>query len=187
MKIELSTSISTSKEMFCLLWIVPEGLIHQAQEDNHQIEDLGADYFNALLSRFFFQPSNSRKLRFVMHDLINDLAQDVAIEICFNLEIVDEISKSTCHLSFVCSKYNLFKKFEARDQMEQLRTFLALSINIYNKKKCYSSTKVFHDLLPKLRCLRVLSLSCYEINELPDLISDLKHLRYLNLSHTVFK
>lgn len=64
--------------MFCLLWIVPEGLIHQAQEDNHQIEDLGADYFNALLFRFFFQPSNSRKLRFVMHDLINDLAQDVA-------------------------------------------------------------------------------------------------------------
>ena len=81
----------------------------------------------------------------------------------------------------------MFKKFEARDQMEQLQTFLNLSINVDNKKKCYSSTKVFHDLLPKLRCLRVLSLSCYEINELPDSIGDLKHLRYLNLSHTVLK
>ena len=46
---------------------------------------------------------------------------------------------------------------------------------------------MFHDLLPKLRCLRALSLSCYEINELPDSIGDLKHLRYLNLSHTVLK
>lgn len=162
--------------VYCSREIVPEGLIHQAQEDNHQIEDLGADYFNALLSNFFFQPSNSRKLRFVMHDLINDLAQDVATEICFNLEIVDEISKSTCNLSFVRSKYNVFKKIEARDQMEQLRTVLSLSINVDNKKKCYLSTKVFHDLLPKLRCLRVLSLSCYEINELVDSIGDLKHL-----------
>ncbi|RVW88676.1 putative disease resistance RPP13-like protein 1 [Vitis vinifera] len=174
------------EKQLILLWMA-EGLIHQAKGDNWQIEDSGTDYFNELLSRCFFQPSNNRKLRFVMHDLINDLAQDVAAEICFTLENVDKISKSTRHLSFMCSKYDVFKKFEVCEQMEQLRTFFALPINIDNEKQCYLSAKVFHYLLPKLRHLRVLSLSCYEINELPDSIGDLKHLRYLNLSHTALK
>ncbi|KAJ9697498.1 hypothetical protein PVL29_009357 [Vitis rotundifolia] len=173
------------EKQLILLWMA-EGLIRQAKGDNRQIEDLGADYFNALLSRCFFEPSNNLKLRFVMHDLINDLAQDVAAEICFNLENVDEISKSTRHLSLVRSQYDVFKRFEACDKLEQLRTFVALSINIDNKK-CYLSTRVFRDLLPKLRRLRVLSLSYYEISELPDSIGDLKHLRYLNLSHTALK
>ncbi|KAL6339454.1 hypothetical protein AAG906_032989 [Vitis piasezkii] len=157
------------EKQLILLWM-GEGLIHQAKGDNRQIEDSGTDYFNELLSRCFFQPSNNRKLRFVMHDLINDLAQDVAAEICFTLENVDQISKSTRHLSFM-SITNIF----------------ALPINIDNEKQCYLSAKVFHDLLPKLRHLRVLSLNCYEINELPDSIGDLKHLRYLNLSHTALK
>ncbi|KAJ9697501.1 hypothetical protein PVL29_009360 [Vitis rotundifolia] len=153
------------QKQLILLWMA-EGLIHQAKGDNLQIEDSGADYFNELSSRCFFQPSNNRELRFVMHDLINDLAQDVAAEICFTLENEDKISKSTRHLSFMRSECDVFKKFE---------------------KQCYLSTKVFHHLLPKLRHLRVLSLSCYEINELPDSIGDLKHLRYLNLSHTALK
>ncbi|RVW88712.1 putative disease resistance RPP13-like protein 1 [Vitis vinifera] len=174
------------EKQLILLWMA-EGLIHQAKGDNRQIEDSGADYFNELLSRCFFQPSNNRELRFVMHDLINDLAQDVAAEICFTFENLDKISKSTRHLSFMCSEYDVFKKFEVCEQMEQLRTFFALPINIDNEKQCYLSAKVFHYLLPKLRHLRVLSLSCYEINELPDSIGDLKHLRYLNFSHCTQK
>ncbi|KAJ9697432.1 hypothetical protein PVL29_009311 [Vitis rotundifolia] len=132
-----------------LLWMA-EGLIHQAKEDNRQMEDLVC----------FFQPSsNSKSQLFIMHDLINDLAQD----------------------------YDVFKKFEVLNKPEQLQTFVALPVTVDNKMKCYLSTKVLHGLLPKLIQLRVLSLSGYEINELPDSISDLKHLRYLNLSHTKLK
>ena len=174
------------QKQLILLWMA-EGLIHQAKEDNRQMEDIGADYFNELLARCFFQQLNNYEFRFVMHDLINDLAKDVATEMCFNLENVKENCKSTRHLSFVHSEYDVFTKFEVCDQVEQLRTFLALPINTDKKQKCYLSTKVFHELLPKLKCLRVLSLSCYEINELPDSIGDLKHLRYLNLSYTALK
>ena len=42
-------------------------------------------------------------------------------------------------------------------------------------------------LLPKFRYLRVLSLFCYDIIELPDSIGSLKHLRYLNVSYSYIK
>ncbi|THG13711.1 hypothetical protein TEA_022208 [Camellia sinensis var. sinensis] len=51
------------------------------------MEDVGDEYFRELLSRSFFQPSSTGKTsKFVMHDLINDLAQVVARETCFRLE-----------------------------------------------------------------------------------------------------
>ncbi|KAF7815609.1 putative disease resistance RPP13-like protein 1 [Senna tora] len=47
------------------------------------------------------------------------------------------------------------------------------------------SVVVTHDLLPKLECLRVLSLAGYgNITELPNSIGNLEHLRYLNLEST---
>ncbi|KAL7233954.1 hypothetical protein ACSBR1_017541 [Camellia fascicularis] len=72
------------KEEIVLLWMA-EGFI--LQEGEKQIEDVGGEYFQELLSRSFFQPSSTGKSsKFVMHDLINDLAQVVARETCFRLE-----------------------------------------------------------------------------------------------------
>uniref|UniRef100_A0A2N9GPY3 R13L1/DRL21-like LRR repeat region domain-containing protein n=1 Tax=Fagus sylvatica TaxID=28930 RepID=A0A2N9GPY3_FAGSY len=59
-----------------------------------------------------------------------------------------------------------------------LRTFLPLS----KENWCHLTNHVPNCLLPRLRCLRVLSLRGYEIFELPNSIGDLKHLRYFNLS-----
>ena len=85
-----------------LLWMA-ECLI-QPQEGDKQMEHLGSEYFQDLLSRSFFQQSSTNKLqhemprwnpldlssmkkpRFVMHDLIKDLARRVARDICFRIE-----------------------------------------------------------------------------------------------------
>ncbi|XP_022770119.1 putative disease resistance RPP13-like protein 1 isoform X2 [Durio zibethinus] len=171
------------------LWIA-EGFIHQPK-GLKQVEDLGSEYFHDLLSRSFFQQSSVSKSCYMMHDLINDLAQYVAGEVCFKLE--DRINgngqcyvpKRARHSSFIRQKYDVVAKFESFNNMKRLRTFVALPVFVPDPEvECYLSNTVFQDLLPKLGCLRVLSLSGYCISELPDSIGDLNHLRYLNLSRT---
>ncbi|KAL7204051.1 hypothetical protein ACSBR2_017169 [Camellia fascicularis] len=72
------------EEELVLLWMA-EGFIQKQRKK--QMEDVGSEYFRELLSRSFFQPSSTGKSsKFVMHDLINDLAQVVASETCFRLE-----------------------------------------------------------------------------------------------------
>ncbi|XP_059440896.1 putative disease resistance RPP13-like protein 1 [Corylus avellana] len=167
-----------------LLWMA-ECLIQQPEGDK-QMEDLGSEYFKDLLSRSFFQQSSMDKQRFVMHDLINDLARRVAGDICFKME--DEIQggnrmrfpKKVRHSSYLGGKYDIAKKFEPFFELKCIRTFLPLPRPI----DCHLAHNVPHQLLPKLLCLRALSLSGYCIVEVPDSIGDLKHLRYLDLSYT---
>ncbi|KAH7548483.1 hypothetical protein JRO89_XS14G0141400 [Xanthoceras sorbifolium] len=148
-----------NKKDIVLLWIA-EGLI-QKQKDNMQLEDLGGEYFNELLSMSLFQQSVNNESKYVMHDLINDLAQWVCGETSFRLEEKDEenqqpiMSERTRHFSFISTRYNDKEKFE-----------------------------VVSDLLSKFGKLRALSLEWYYITELPDSIGNLIHLRHLNLSHT---
>ncbi|EOX96615.1 LRR and NB-ARC domains-containing disease resistance protein, putative isoform 3 [Theobroma cacao] len=180
------------KDELVQLWIA-EGFIHQLK-GMKQVEGLGFEYFHELLSRSFFQQSSVSKSCYMMHDLINDLAQYVAGEVCFRLE--DKISsngkcyvsKRARHSSFIRQKYDVHKKFESFYKMKCLRTFLALPVFVSDLEgECYLTKMLFQDLLPKLRCLRVLSFSGYCISELPDSIGDLNHLRYLNLSRTRVK
>ncbi|KAL6327609.1 hypothetical protein AAG906_021900 [Vitis piasezkii] len=146
------------------------GLI-QPLEGNKQMEDLGAEYFRELVSRSF---SNGAKC---------------SGHLCFNLEDKLEhnknkiISRDTRHVSYNRCYNEIFKKFEALKEEEKLRTFIALPI-YGGPPWCNLTSKVFSCLFPKLRYLRVLSLSWYSIKELPNSVGDLKHLRYLNLSNT---
>ncbi|CAL5379258.1 unnamed protein product [Camellia sinensis] len=169
------------EEELVLLWMA-EGLIEQPK-GGEQMEDLGRKYFHELVSRSFFQPSSGNKLNFIMHDLINDLAQNVAGDKCFrfknNLEYGrhNKISDKARHSSYVGSDYEGIKKFKVFDDAKCLRTFLQ-----FFPPSIHASRYLFHDLLPKLKCLRELRLHCNGMDELPDFIGDLKHLRYLDVS-----
>ncbi|KAF2293675.1 hypothetical protein GH714_004100 [Hevea brasiliensis] len=164
-----------------LQWMA-EGFLQQQQELK-QMEALGHEYFQDLLLRSFFQPSTSNKSQYVMHDLINDLAQSVSGEVCFNL---DDKSKSinsyskVRHSAFICYPYDISQRFEVFKEMNSLRTFLPLPKHWGN---CLASN-VVHESVPTLKRLRVLSLSGYQFEELPSSIGDLKHLRYLDLYRT---
>ncbi|XVE81348.1 hypothetical protein DITRI_Ditri15bG0056500 [Diplodiscus trichospermus] len=167
------------------LWMV-EDLVEHPKE-HMKMEEVGHEYFKSLLSRSFFQQSSGDESSFIMHDLINDLAKFVAGEFFCQLEGNKgkcRMTKRTRHLSNIKEEYDLFHKFEGLDESNHLRTFLTLSSSSWSWSSSVTD-RLVHDLLPKLRQLRVLSLSKYEnINKLPDNIGDLKHLRYLNLSET---
>ncbi|XP_022764727.1 putative disease resistance protein RGA1 isoform X2 [Durio zibethinus] len=167
------------------LWMA-EGFLNGANTER-RIEDLGRECFEELVSRSFFQASGRAQSLFVMHDLINDLAQFVAEETYFKRERNEGMKNPsrTRHSSYVIGEYDGIKKFETFFEAKSLRTFLPFDTMMpLQYAKCFLSDNVLDDLLPRLKCLRVLSLKRYHISEIPDFIRILKHLRYLDFSYT---
>lgn len=174
------------KKELILLWMA-EGFLEHSQR-NKTAEEVGHDYFIELLSRSLIQQSNDDgKEKFVMHDLVNDLALVVSGTSCFRLECGGNMSKNVRHLSYNQGRYDFFKKFEVLYDSKCLRSLLP--INLCNwVGGCYLSSKVVEDLIPKLKRLRVLSLKNYRnINILPESVGSLVELRYLDLSFTKIK
>ncbi|KAJ0673124.1 putative P-loop containing nucleoside triphosphate hydrolase, leucine-rich repeat domain superfamily [Helianthus annuus] len=175
------------KEELVLLW-VGEGYLNESVA-NKSPECLGHECFEKLLSRSFFQRAPSGEPFFVMHDLMNDLAKFVAGEYFLRfdnkMEMTEEALSKYRHMSFIREKYVGFQKFEAFQRAKSLRTLLAVYVGVEESwNRCYISNKIVVDLLSRLPLLRVLSLRCFNINEVPDPICGLQHLRYLNLSET---
>jgi Leucine-rich repeat (LRR) protein len=166
------------KDELVLLWMA-EGFLPQPQ--NITMEEVGDDYFLALVSRSLFQRSKSDEHdEYVMHDLVSDLAKFISKEftLCHEDDYSrDEILSKTRHFSF--SPENA-KKFETFNESMRLRTIINL-----RKHKIFMPENKF--LLPMIRCLRVLILSHVGISELPDSIGKFKHLRYLSLFSTDIK
>ncbi|XP_070674036.1 putative disease resistance RPP13-like protein 1 [Malus domestica] len=169
------------KSELVLLWMAEDLL---QPEVNERAEEVGEEYFDDLISRSFFQHVSTEdgESFFTMHDLINDLAKFVSGDFCVRLEknvSVNIVSKAR-HLSYMKTHDPGFEKFDAK----HLRTFLPLSLS-YDSFSVMG--KVLYDLLPTLQCLRALSLSGYDVTELPNSVGNLKHLRYLNLSNTLIE
>ncbi|KAL7162008.1 hypothetical protein ACSBR2_042473 [Camellia fascicularis] len=171
-------------ERLVLMWMA-EGFVEQPRS-NKTREEVGYEYFYELQSRSFFQRSNAKKYCFVMHDLVNDLAQAVSGDFCYMLgDNTHHISERLHHFSCVRGKFDGFEKYKLINVAKFLRTFLTLDPAKYSNM--WLSKKVLDNILPKLTCLRVLSLPCYKIMELPHSIGNLLHLRYLDLSYTDIK
>ncbi|GLT47456.1 hypothetical protein SLA2020_211540 [Shorea laevis] len=167
-----------------LLWMA-QGFLQQHQQIDGMKEMIswGHQYFRDLLLRSFFQRSSSNLSLFVMHDLVIDLARDVASETCYQLNVsVNKKPEATRHLSFFPGKYDTYQRFEMMEKMKGLRTFRPAFLPGSGLK--FLSNKVVHYLFSNLRCLRVLSFYGYQIKKVPDSIRDLKLLCYIDLSCT---
>ncbi|KAJ0830204.1 putative virus X resistance protein-like, coiled-coil [Helianthus annuus] len=175
------------KEELVLLWMA-EGLLSPSNATKSP-ERLGHEYFEILLSRSFFQHAPNDESLFIMHDLMNDLAMLVAGELFLRFDNhmkigTDDLAKYR-HMSFSREMYVGYHKFEAFKGAKSMRTLLAVSIDVDRSwNYFFLSNKILVDLLPCLTLLRVLSLSRFQITEVPEFIGSLKHLRYLNFSRT---
>ncbi|KAG2670929.1 hypothetical protein I3760_14G109300 [Carya illinoinensis] len=168
------------KDELVSLWMA-EGFLKNSE--GKIMEQVGDDYISDLVSRSLLQQSSVNNYRFGMHDLVNDLARFVSRQFILRLEGSNslQVTNKTRHLSIVTKSFeNMPKTLEALYEAKGLRTFLP--IDVWNG---ILLTKFPHDLLPKLRFLRVLSFkNDINLTELPDSIGNIRHLRYLDLSDT---
>ena len=175
------------KEHLIHLWMTEKFLY--CPQHSKIPEDICQQYFNDLLSRSFFQQSGEKKEVFgeteevfVMHDLLHDLAKYVGGGIYFRCEVdqQEKIQKVTRHFSVELGlKY--FDDFGTLCNTQRLRTFIPTIIPTRSIRIKMS----IHELLSKFKFLHILSLAkCSYLQELPDSVANLVHLRSLDLSST---
>ncbi|OMO75694.1 Disease resistance protein [Corchorus capsularis] len=171
------------------LWIA-EGLVQQTRS-KRRMEEIGESYFNELLSRSIFQSIKGKfedETDFIMHDLVNDLAQHIAGEFCFKFEddSLPQNPKRVRYLSCILEPKEMVLKLNAFEEVFKglrLRTFLSLRSSSATCNPIFFQCPLFRES----SSLRALSLSGYRICTLPDFFGNLKHLRYLDLSRNEIK
>ncbi|XP_050110479.1 putative disease resistance RPP13-like protein 1 [Malus sylvestris] len=152
------------EKQLVLLWMA-EGLIQQKPEDNKQMEDLGRDYFQELLSRSLFQESSKNNSRFEKYVL----GWKISKVITCNAPAFEGLA---IHLSL------LVNLMELRD----LRTFLKLNLQ-YLRVLSLNGYKITElpNSIGNLRLLQYLDLSYIDITSLPESTSTLYSLQTLIL------
>ncbi|KAL5789191.1 hypothetical protein ACOSQ2_004079 [Xanthoceras sorbifolium] len=179
------------KEEIILLWMA-QGFLQQKDSTEEQMEDLGDSYFRELQSRSFFQQSStgsSDTQRYVMHDLINDLAQWVAGEFLLRMENVVEgdnnrerkISKNLRHLSYIghglCDGVKTFEAFYGVKSLSNLTYNGGLS----NGVKMFEAFNDLRHLRTFLPFLPSPSIGNYLSWDILNVLPKLRRLRILSL------
>ncbi|KAK7323364.1 hypothetical protein VNO77_26835 [Canavalia gladiata] len=174
------------RDQLIQLWMA-EGLLNGCRINKSE-EELGCEFFDDLVARSFFQQSRRRSSIFVMHDLLNDLAKSVSGEFCLRIEghLVQDIPKRTCHISYSHKLIPDDKFLEHIYDCNRLRCLIAFKLEPGGAGLMITNN-VQRVLFSRIKYLRVLSFSNCLLAELVDDISNLKLLRYLDLSFTQIK
>ncbi|PHU03544.1 hypothetical protein BC332_28795 [Capsicum chinense] len=110
------------------------GMLRSKSEEDETIQDSGNQYFLELRSRSLFEkvpnPSQGNTEKFLMHDLVNDLAQIASSKLCIRLEESQgsHMLEKSGHLSFSMGYASDFEKLTPLYKLEQLRTLLLINI-----------------------------------------------------------
>uniref|UniRef100_A0A7N0SWW5 Uncharacterized protein n=1 Tax=Kalanchoe fedtschenkoi TaxID=63787 RepID=A0A7N0SWW5_KALFE len=159
-----------------MLWVA-EGFIERTLEIE-QLEDVARGYFNHLLLNFFIQESSSGTSKFVLHDLVHDLAEYVSKGLCVDWKDINLQSRRLCYKK---GEDEMLRYKSKVQKLSLLRTFLQMGSRYHQS---YFHIKILSDMLSNFKLLRVLSLEGYSISVLPDSVGDMKLLRYMNISQT---
>ncbi|KAM3356669.1 hypothetical protein P3S68_023383 [Capsicum galapagoense] len=164
------------------MWIA-QGFIQSTTSNRDNVKDVANSYFVDLLS--FFQETEEHEsfMQFYkMHDLIHDLAKEVADGEFFSIikpEDIKIVPDQNLHASFLLwiNGSSAFPNSFYRKYMK-LRTFSYL--NSYSMSVMSNST--LERMISSFSRLRVLHLGHLGIEFLPQSLGGLKHLGYLSIS-----
>ncbi|XP_022145154.1 putative disease resistance protein RGA3 [Momordica charantia] len=165
------------KQALIQMWIT-QGFIQSPEERNVTMEDVGDKYFNVLLSRSLFQDvvknSRGRVISCKMHDLIYDVACVISNAQKLKSNLLDSLDGKPWR----GEDYSIGHRVRTLDCSENgARKLHVLALDSH----------VLHDKVPNFVYLRVLIAHSWFICKLPDSIAKLKHLRYLDISHTTIR
>ncbi|XP_025644705.1 putative disease resistance RPP13-like protein 1 isoform X2 [Arachis hypogaea] len=183
------------KDRLILLWMAEDLL--RVPKRGESLEEVGSECFEELASRLFFKKLQDKYYedlestylfrlpqcpadRYVMHDLLHDLAIFLAGDFyCRIQELREQEEKKvlTRHFSYFPPRrldHPISKVFKSIVKPESLRTSLYIDDLLSMESRA-----------SKLKYLRVLSFR--KLDVLPDSIGKSIHLRYLNLSGTDVK
>ncbi|CAL4888484.1 unnamed protein product [Urochloa decumbens] len=154
------------------IWVA-EGFVEP--QGSIPLQHIGDQYFEDLVNLSFFQKLQGK---YVMHDLIHDMAQLVSKDECFivkNASDIKNIPQNVRHLSILVSRDIKSSDLRSLCKHTKLCTLLC-------NKSLRSNTpaSVIDGWFSELQCLRVIRYA--SIKELPESIGSLKHLRYLEIS-----
>ncbi|CAO2038351.1 unnamed protein product [Urochloa humidicola] len=166
------------KEKIARIWAA-EGFVDT--QGDIPIEDLSCQYFEDLTNRSFFQalPSSLHN-KYVIHDLMHDMAQLVSKDECFIIRDLTDLKKvppNVRHLSIFTNSNVDCSNFLSLCKCKKLRTLLCNDL-FKNKEFALVVDKWFSGIQ------RIRVFSCSFIKKLPDSVGNLKHLRYLGISKT---
>uniref|UniRef100_A0A803P711 Uncharacterized protein n=1 Tax=Cannabis sativa TaxID=3483 RepID=A0A803P711_CANSA len=161
------------------VWMAQGFLKLSGASQDQCLEDVGYEWFMTLLEGSFFQDVEVDECGIIttckMHDLMHDLAVQVAGEKCTTFVISNgrgNIKETTLHVSFVGDAYLESELSCLLVHAKKFRTFL-----------CNSKDETFCDaIISNSKFIRCLDLFNSSMKQLSNSIGKLKHLRYLDLS-----
>ncbi|KMT17020.1 hypothetical protein BVRB_2g042220 [Beta vulgaris subsp. vulgaris] len=158
-----------SEEFSILEWMA-QGFL--TENRTSRMEDIGHNYFLDLVSRSLIEKYCEEEDVFIMHDLIHDLAQWAAGDLCCIVGPgnMPRDLKRTRHLCI--TKYSSDGTLENQLSASQLRSFTMFDDN--------PNIEIL-DFLQKFQYVRFLRLDSRIIEELPECIGGLKQLRFLSI------
>ncbi|XP_045819766.1 putative disease resistance RPP13-like protein 1 isoform X4 [Trifolium pratense] len=175
------------KDQLIKLWMA-EGLLKCSGRDKRE-EELGNKFFDDLESISFFQQFMNDKTRFVMHDLVNDLAKSESLKFCLQIDEGDKVQDICERTRHIWCSLDLKDDASVSKQICKIKGLRGMFIErrFFYSKDIMVSNNLQRDIFSKLKYLRMLSFRGCELIELSDKIGNLKLLRYLDLTRTQIK
>lgn len=165
------------KEALIQMWIA-QGFILLPEGSDEMMEDIGDKYFNVLLSRSLFQDivkDNRGRIIFCkMHDLIHDVACAISNSQELKLDPLDLLDGEPWR-GEACSTTHKIRTPDCSENLARKLHMLTFD------------SHVFHNKITDFIYLRVLIAHSWFICKLPNSISKLKHLRYLDISYSTIR
>ncbi|XP_047337992.1 putative disease resistance protein RGA1 [Impatiens glandulifera] len=154
---------------------------------NQKVEDVGNTIWKELCWRSFFQEEKENKdwvdevyTTCKMHDLMHDLAQSIMKEECYTMDAnssTDDLGHEIRHLTIMVDQLNN----KSVCSLKKIRGLQSIMLNGKDDGKVKKEILSVLKELPSLRVLKLRNIAKYQNLHH---VGGLKHLRYLNISHS---